>query len=279
MEKAKRKILKFDFNTEGSHVALVDAAANGQEVLLMKSMPKAVNGEVDVTVAMSMKDFLSKFFYMWEEDAEELAALLGYGKKDEKEVKELESAVTLLKSLSTKDKVTVGEYEMLARLEKSLKDYKPKKKEDGDDGMTEAEVKALIQKAQDEAVAAHNAKMVELQKAHEAELLKAKESLAELQKAAENREKDDIVTLVKSWGMVDEDKRETLIETLFKMRKVEGATIIIEALEAADKKLSAVVQKEIGHGEEDITISASETEMKGVGDAVSKIIKSKKKSR
>lgn len=279
MEKAKRKILKFDFNTEGSHVALVDAAANGQEVLLMKSMPKAVNGEVDVTVAMSMKDFLSKFFYMWEEDAEELASLLGYGKKDEKEAKELESAVTLLKSLSTKDKVTVGEYEMLARLEKSLKDYKPKKKEDGDDGMTEAEVKALIQKAQDEAVAAHNAKMVELQKAHEAELLKAKESLAELQKAAENREKDDIVTLVKSWGMVDEDKRETLIETLFKMRKVEGATIIIEALEAADKKLSAVVQKEIGHGEEDITISASETEMKGVGDAVSKIIKSKKKSR
>jgi len=279
LEKAKRKILKFDFNTEGSHVALVDAAANGQEVLLMKSMPKAVNGEVDVTVAMSMKDFLSKFFYMWEEDAEELASLLGYGKKDEKEAKELESAVTLLKSLSTKDKVTVGEYEMLARLEKSLKDYKPKKKEDGDDGMTEAEVKALIQKAQDEAVAAHNAKMVELQKAHEAELLKAKESLAELQKAAENREKDDIVTLVKSWGMVDEDKRETLIETLFKMRKVEGATIIIEALEAADKKLSAVVQKEIGHGEEDITISASETEMKGVGDAVSKIIKSKKKSR
>lgn len=36
-EEATRRITKFNFESEGAHVALVDAAANLQEVLVMKS--------------------------------------------------------------------------------------------------------------------------------------------------------------------------------------------------------------------------------------------------
>ena len=71
MSKATRKIHNFDFKKAHHHVALVDKAANLTEVMVMKS-------DHEVTITTSMRDFLTKFYGMWSEDAAALAGVLGY---------------------------------------------------------------------------------------------------------------------------------------------------------------------------------------------------------
>ena len=79
--KAKRKLSDFDFSTQGAHVALVDAAANERTTLVMKGI-KFTDEEIEkiqqIRVTMELPDFLQKFFYMYHEDAEVLASLMGY---------------------------------------------------------------------------------------------------------------------------------------------------------------------------------------------------------
>lgn len=69
--KATRKIHNFDFSKSHHNVALVDKAANLTEVMVMKA-------DNEVTVSTSMRDFLTKFYGMWSEDAASLAGILGY---------------------------------------------------------------------------------------------------------------------------------------------------------------------------------------------------------
>ena len=85
--KAKRKISKFNFEAEGSAVALVSAsqggAANSFKTLVMKSADKYskefIQKAQKVQVVMEFDDFLVKFFDMWKEDAKVLTSLLGFG--------------------------------------------------------------------------------------------------------------------------------------------------------------------------------------------------------
>lgn len=92
--KAKRKILEFDFETEGASVHLVSksqgGAANGFKTLITKSLSTKelpdVTGEIvklekkleQIKVTMSMQEFLRKFFNLYYDDAELLTKLLGY---------------------------------------------------------------------------------------------------------------------------------------------------------------------------------------------------------
>lgn len=69
--KAKRKLSNFDFTKEGCHVALVDKAANGHTVLITKASD-------EIILSLSMENFLSLFFGMWECDAAALALIMGY---------------------------------------------------------------------------------------------------------------------------------------------------------------------------------------------------------
>lgn len=70
--KAKKRLTDFDFSAEGSHIALVDAAANGQTVLVTKAAD-------ELMLSLSMEQFLVSFFDMWRIDAATLSMLLGYG--------------------------------------------------------------------------------------------------------------------------------------------------------------------------------------------------------
>lgn len=87
MTKAKRVIKGFDFTGKDAHVALVDEAANGQTVLVMKSLT-ASEEEItkalskDVTVKMTIMEFLTRHLDMWWDDAEIVAGLLGYSAED-----------------------------------------------------------------------------------------------------------------------------------------------------------------------------------------------------
>lgn len=84
--KAKRKLTDITFEHEGAHLALVHkaqgGAANGYKTLVMKSVdnrsPEFIEKASQVKVTLSLPDFLEKFFHVWGEDAELLAAMFGY---------------------------------------------------------------------------------------------------------------------------------------------------------------------------------------------------------
>ena len=84
--KAKRKLTDITFEHEGAHLALVHkmqgGAANGYSTLVMKSLdnrsPEFIQEASQIRVTLSLPDFLEKFFHVWGDDAEVLAAMFGY---------------------------------------------------------------------------------------------------------------------------------------------------------------------------------------------------------
>ena len=88
---AKRRLSNFNFEKEGSHIALVGpsvgGAANQFTTLVTKATndisTKEIEKAAEVTVTMPMIDFLCKFFGLWYEDAIVLAAIFGYQDIDE----------------------------------------------------------------------------------------------------------------------------------------------------------------------------------------------------
>lgn len=92
--RAKRVLKDVTFQHEGAHVALVSkeqgGPANGYNYsLVMKSAsPEFIEKVQSVTLTMELPDFLQKFFYLWDEDAEALAYLMGYVEPVENETQE-----------------------------------------------------------------------------------------------------------------------------------------------------------------------------------------------
>lgn len=88
--KAKRKLSNIDFETEGSHIALVSKqqggpASGADYALVMKAKgfsQEFIEKVQQVRVTMELPDFLKKFFGMYYEDAEILARMMGYEKPE-----------------------------------------------------------------------------------------------------------------------------------------------------------------------------------------------------
>lgn len=84
--KAKRRLKNFNFEKDGSHVALVGkhqgGPANGYTTLITKAtegIPETFIAKADmVRVTMTIQEFLRRFFGLYYEDAEILARILGY---------------------------------------------------------------------------------------------------------------------------------------------------------------------------------------------------------
>jgi len=83
--KAKRKLSNISFDSEGSHIALVSTKqggpANGTTLAILKN--KNLSDEFlakasQVKVTMPIEEFLSRFFGMYQEQAEVLARAMGY---------------------------------------------------------------------------------------------------------------------------------------------------------------------------------------------------------
>lgn len=92
---AKRKLKDIDFSNEGAHVALVSkdqgGPASGHDYALVikaNTSPEFIEKVQSVTLTMELPDFLQKFFYLWEEDAEALAYLMGYVEPVENQTQE-----------------------------------------------------------------------------------------------------------------------------------------------------------------------------------------------
>ena len=122
--KPKRKLSEIDFSREDAHIALVSKTqggpANGADyALVLKASnrsPEFIEKVQAITVTMELPDFLSRFFYMWEEDADALAALMGYVEPAETAAMEAEEAKAELDSWM-KDRFS--SYEILKSLKNS----------------------------------------------------------------------------------------------------------------------------------------------------------------
>lgn len=93
--KATRKLKGFDFSKNGAAVALVGPSvggpANGIPTLIAKAnnfSPEFIKKAQEVQITMELPDFLEKFFYIWGDDAEFLAGLMGWVEPPEDEVQE-----------------------------------------------------------------------------------------------------------------------------------------------------------------------------------------------
>jgi len=137
--KATRRLFNFDFNQLGAHVALVHKDQGGPANGITTLITKATNTLLDVdkldevelekaldqvTVKLSLEEFLRKFFDMYHSDAELLTKIMGFETEYEasmdgdsptshKEFLEGKvSSITLMKSLSegSIDKISKSHY-------------------------------------------------------------------------------------------------------------------------------------------------------------------------
>jgi hypothetical protein len=84
--KAKRKLSEISFEKEGCHIAMVSkqqgGAANGKNyALVLKAnsfSSEYIQKMQQVKVTLELPEFLERFFYVYEDDAELLARMMGY---------------------------------------------------------------------------------------------------------------------------------------------------------------------------------------------------------
>lgn len=282
--KAKKKIHAFDFSGEGAHVALVGKAANLQTVLTMKA------NEQEVTVTTSMRNFLSKFFGMWSDDAAVLAGVLGYSDGTDPDngydsyIKDKIESVQLLKGL---DEIPKSLPKSIAlKVEELNKKFGDKVTSEGsplgannlkgDSNLSEVKIDAKeldILKAAAQRVA-------DLEKsAAEVEVLKAeaaatKELIETLKSQAAAKEKAELVSVIKGYSFVTEDSREALAEFILKS---EGSDVVLTALEKARDAITAAASIEGEQGTDAAgDLAESDVEKSKVVNRVSEILKSRK---
>ena len=274
--KAKRKLFNFDFDKEGARVDLVSKAqggsACGYSVILTKAVNTLPNVEQDIdvkkaleqiTVTMSMQEFLRKFFDLWYDEAELLTKLMGF--ETEYEAYERES------------KDSDGEYSHSKYLEERVSQFKLMKSMNaGEVDIIKAsqlnEILAMQEKLET-ALVSHETTLKETQmkdlevaKAQILDLEKATkekdEQLAALQSelaifkaAKEKAEYDAFAAQLKD--VVAEDKFEAVVKGLYALHKVdaEAAATSIDVLKSSKVAANAVVAdsdltKEQGHNDQ-----------------------------
>ena len=242
---AKRKIHKFNFKSEGAHVALVDKAANKQEVLTMKA------AEREVQVTLSMKEFLKKFFDLWEEDAAILAGVLGYDssvwdshiKGDGSYMTEDEwinskiDSVQLLKGVEGFDTLPEGVVQKVDELQKQF----------GDALNPSQDVKTsevTTSKSGDTTMDTNiDKEELAVLKAAAAEVETLKGLVATMQAAEEAKVATEMEAVVKGYTFVPTESQADLVAHLL---KAEDASPVLAALEKARDAIAAATLEETG---------------------------------
>lgn len=274
MTKAKRKITEFDFTSEGAHVAIVDKAANLQEVLVMKSAKASeeeISKAVEVNIKMPLLHYFTRFLDIDIDGAEKIAGLMGYKFEDlyeedgmngfQEMVENNLQALTISKSKESEDFL------------KAYQDFKNKyltkaTQANEENTMTVENTQDLqteLEKAQ--------AQVADLQKAKE-DLEKAREEKANLEKAfsevndtvkvlkaaEEKRKEAEYLEKAKEHTAVvnDELPAEDFAKALRAVENVEGADVIVKALDAYKQLASSQgMFEEIGKSKTDDQPSGS----------------------
>lgn len=278
-----RKIHKFDFSGKEAHVALVDKAANLQEVLVMKKkdidvtkqhfmesgadVPTPIvesfdedvpelKGEVQVT--LSMKDFLKKFFNLWEEDAATLAGIFGFDQSvynsyrdedgnylsDEEMIQRRIDSVSLLKSRDIPNALPESTYKIVEGLVKEIGDkLNTSEGSPPEDNTTKVGDSPVIKDTSE----------VEIEKAATSKALKEVETLKAAMKGMKDEmdasKKATMQTLVKGYSFVPSDDQEALVEALLSVG-VEKSNVIIASMEKARDAVAVGVKIDTEEGVE-----------------------------
>lgn len=264
----ERVIHKFKFkDVDWAHVALVDKAANAQEVLTMKNHEGA--GEVQIT--LTMQEFLNKFFHMWDEDAAALAGILGYDASvadsyykehgsiptPMEAVQSRIDSVVLLKGMEIPDVAPGSVVEDITKLMSAIGDQltsetKPDEvstKKDSTLDITQEELDSL------KSAAASNAKLIEDNETFKAQLAGYATQMKETEKAT-------MVTCVKAYSFIGEEDQATVVDALLASAKTDQV-VIIKALESARDAVtaSAGIDQENGAEGEGADLSVEEDDL------------------
>jgi hypothetical protein len=279
-QKAKRVLKKFDFNKEDHCVSLVGPslgnAANGFQTIVLKASKPEETIEVkkaleQITVTLSMEEFLRKFFGMWSDDAEVLTKLLGFETEYEAYKKEQEangsepwdyskyledkvSQFTIMKSMNegSIESITKSSFNDIVALQQKLEPALNEHIKTKEKQMEELELAKSALTAKE----AELATQVDLVKSLEAKVTELESQLAVVKAAEEKAEFDAFAAQLK--GLVAEEKFETVAKAMYEMNKVspEAVEVQIEALKAANQKQEAAAQvaaegltEENGHNE------------------------------
>lgn len=284
------EITDVTFDHENAHLAVVHkqqaGAANGWHTsLIIKASEDNVPSDVikaleQVTVKLSMEEFLRKFFDMYYDSAELLTKLLGFeteyeyrnseGNEPTSHIDYLDekiSKISIMKSayegsldiydLPTQDILDIikCQEKFEIALNKAVIPHQDNRNEetlmDIKEFMKSAEGKELLAALKTEAVQeVEKAKNTEIE-AIQADLTKASQ---ELEKAAaeleafrtekEAKRKEGVQAFVKSLTFIKEDAdQESLVEAIFKAKDIEGMEVIVSAFEKAQAEFVAVKEE------------------------------------
>lgn len=268
-QKAKRKLFNFDFSKDGARVDLVGlddgGSANGFSVLVTKGtnhLPDVQVTDVEVievqkaleqiTVKLSMEEFLRKFFYVYSSDAEVLTKLLGFETEHEAYMKERDSdeeydwaeehekwitdrmsQFSIMKSMNagTVETITKSDYLSILALQEKLEPALQSYTQEKEEKMNELEIAKSALAEQTEVVKSLNAQVEALQA--EVNLFKSAKETAEQAAFTESLK-----------GLVADEKLESVAKALFAQSKVdaEGVATIVETLKATKQSKDATVE-------------------------------------
>ena len=282
-QKAKRVLKKFNFEKDTHNVSLVSVdqggSANNRTVLVLKSnhqqeetieITKALE---QITVTLSMEEFLRKFFGLWSDDAEVLTKLLGFETEHEAYVKAnkerrdseeeydweaehtkwIESRLSqfqLMKSMNDGSATQIAKSsfnEVVAlqqKLEPALIEHFTIKEKQ----MEELELAKSALSAKE----AELSTQVELTKSLEAKVQELEQALSVVKAAEEKAKFDEFAESIK--GLVADEKFENVAKAMYEMHKVnaEVVEVQIEALKAAKQNAQVAADgltQEQGHSE------------------------------
>lgn len=255
------EIINFNFKEEGSHLALVDKAANLVDVLVMKAV------EAEVQVTLSMKEYLKKFFNIWEEDAAVLAGILGYSSEmwnknkddegnylsSEEFIKQEIGQVVLLKSETDRDSLPKTLFDKVSVLMQKADLTKISKGSPLED-LTHSKGESMTDKVEQEQ------ELVALRKAKadsDQALAKMQEEIVNLKKAKSDSELAAVVSLMKGYSFLPEDKAVELATFFHKAKDIEGIDKAFGALELAKTAVDSAVTKEVGKDTEEVNLEKS----------------------
>lgn len=282
--KPKRKLSDISFDGENAHIALVSkdqgGPANNQPHQLILKSNTPIEKVQDVTVTMDLKDFLSRFMWMMEDDAEFIASLLGWVEvEDDKE--ENDPSAYLSKRIGASEVVMKGLHKA-TDLTKSLLELTDEQRKELKEAQALLEPvikKALAAKAQVKKAASKpkkkEAKMedetVTIEKAAHAEIVKQLAEQAEVIKAFQ-AEKVELKKAAKLAVVKAALKDEKQAEVVFKALSYEDEAAFTAAVEVL-KALQADVDK--GAQFQELGVTTQDPEVKPAEDAVAKLIKAK----
>lgn len=272
---AKRKLTDIKFEKEGAHIALVSkqqqGPANGYDYALILKANRSqefVQKMQQIQVTMELPAFLEKFFHLYGTDSEVLARLMGYVKPETETEVEVEdyddwyedyiqeklSQFTVMKALNDSKNLELSlagldedTYLALLKTQSELESVIKKAEE----GSTEAVAKAKVSDEKTNAkvepsgeTLSNGTQMEELEllksqlAAKDAELLKAQEALAAIEKA-----KQESIVKSKTAKIVEQVKNETYRDVIVKAALALETEEEFEVLVAALTELNKAAEK------------------------------------